>query len=269
MNNINQIKEKLVNLQVRKDTRDQWIEAATNSNSFKQQLLRETELPGNDKKYSVSNCSTTNTNLKNKKIVFLGSSVTYGAGSFAESFVDFLEKKDQIIAYKEAVSGTTLVDINTDNPGDSYISRLKKFIHEKKVSSVDAFVLQLSTNDTRPGAGDLGKISSNNEFDTLTIIGAIEYILNLVKNTWNCPILIYSNPLFDNSKYAEMVRSTQRLQKKWNFDFLNMWSDPNFNYSSKQKDLFMSDDVHPTRAGYELNWLPAFENHLDLIIRGE
>lgn len=121
--------------------------------------------------------------MQDKKIVFLGSSVTYGAGSFAESFVDFLEKKDSIIAYKEAVSGTTLVDIDTDNPGDSYISRLKKFILNHNNLPVDTFVLQLSTNDIRPGAGELGKISENNKFDTLTVIGALGYILNTVKKT--------------------------------------------------------------------------------------
>lgn len=73
------------------------------------------------------------------KIIFLGSSVTYGAASQGVSFVDFLTSHDQCVVYKEAVSGTTLVD---DGP-DSYISRMKKL----QVSKADLFVCQLSTND--------------------------------------------------------------------------------------------------------------------------
>lgn len=41
-----------------------------------------------------------------------------------------------------------------------------------------------------------------------------------------------------------------------------MWNDPKFNYSPQQKEILMSDDVHPTRAGYELSWLPEFEKYL-------
>lgn len=47
--------------------------------------------------------------LGGKRIIFLGSSVTYGACAMGQSFIEALEEKDGIIAIKEAVSGTLLI----------------------------------------------------------------------------------------------------------------------------------------------------------------
>ena len=96
---------------------------------------------GNSGKYSLKNTATVeNSPLSGKTVIFLGSSVTYGYGSNGVSFADYLEKSDGINAIKEAVSGTTLVDVK-DN---SYVSRMKTI--DKNINA-DAFVCQLSTND--------------------------------------------------------------------------------------------------------------------------
>ncbi|MBE6679988.1 MAG: SGNH/GDSL hydrolase family protein, partial [Ruminococcaceae bacterium] len=60
--------------------------------------------------------------LKGKNIFFLGSSVTYGSASGGISFAEMLAKQYEFNYIKEAVSGTTLVDIGEN----SYVSRLKK-----------------------------------------------------------------------------------------------------------------------------------------------
>ena len=66
---------------------------------------------GNSAEYSLASVQPLpDSTLTGKNIFFLGSSVTYGACSMHESFVDFLAKRDGINALKEAVSGTTLVD---------------------------------------------------------------------------------------------------------------------------------------------------------------
>ena len=96
---------------------------------------------GNYGEYSLKNTDTVQDSpIKDKTIIFLGTSVAYGYGSMGVSFADYLEKTDGIHAIKEAVSGTTLVDIK-DN---SYVSRMKTIDKEIKA---DAFVCQLSTND--------------------------------------------------------------------------------------------------------------------------
>lgn len=93
---------------------------------------------GNSIKYSV--CLTErkkNNRLKGKKIIFLGSSVTYGSQSKGESFVDFLKKADGIEAVKEAVSGTTLAD----NGFDQFTLPLTILPQAGKLGMVDRKIL--------------------------------------------------------------------------------------------------------------------------------
>lgn len=66
-------------------------------------------LPGNKKQYSLTDTMKNTPNvLKDKKILFLGSSVTLGYCSRNISFVDYLGYQNDIQIIKEAVSGTTL-----------------------------------------------------------------------------------------------------------------------------------------------------------------
>lgn len=58
---------------------------------------------------------------------------------------------------KEAVSGTTLADLN----GTSYLSRLKN-------------------------------VDKTKQFDTQTVIGSMEAIICYCQETWNCPVIFYT-----------------------------------------------------------------------------
>lgn len=49
--------------------------------------------------------------LNSKKILFLGSSITYGAASHGVSFVEFLKEESKVNTTKEAISGTTLAGV--------------------------------------------------------------------------------------------------------------------------------------------------------------
>lgn len=219
---------------------------------------------GNDMRYSVQLTEEKkNSPLKNKKIIFLGSSVTYGSKSEGESFVDFLEKADGISAVKEAVPGTTLVD----NGEQSYISRMKKI--DKNIKA-DAFVCQLSTNDASKNL-PLGKISESfdiKDFDTSTVAGAIEYIISYAKETWSCPIMFYTGTKYDSEQYGKMVDLLNSIAEKHNISVLDMWNDEDLNnISAEDYDFYMSDGVHPRRAGYKFWWLPEFEKAIDDIIK--
>lgn len=244
------------NLKIPEENIPELLEFAGQHEDF---LTKIVKASGNRVEYSVSATQSANSKLEDKQIAFLGSSVTYGAGALSESFVDYLRKKDGIYPFKEAVSGTTLAE----NGDDSYVARLEKL---PILENISAFVLQLSTNDAKDDI-PLGKISESDKYDITTSIGATEFILEYVKKTWNCPVLIYSNPFFDSKKYGELVEVTKELQKKWKFKFLNMWDDKNFNYSEKERQLYMVDDIHPTRAGYKISWLPEFEKALNDIYK--
>ena len=219
---------------------------------------------GNYGSYSLKNTSAIeNSPIKDKTVIFLGSSVTFGYGSMGVSFADFLEKTDEIIAIKEAVSGTTLVDVK-DN---SYVSRMKTI--DKNIKA-DAFVCQLSTNDATKEM-PLGEISDSydiNDFDTQTVAGAIEYIITYAKATWDCPVIFYTQAKYDSDHYAKMVDLLLEIQGKWDITVIDLWNDAEFNnITEDQRKLYFIDHIHPTKAGYKEWWLPTFQETLYEIIK--
>ena len=216
-------------------------------------------LPGNSRKYALNRISPKIGPLWHKQILFLGSSVTFGFGSLGESFVDYLWKADGVQGIKDAENGETLVgtidETNKKYDPDSYVNRFRA---ELDATKPDVFVLQLSTNDATQNK-PLGEISYNGKFNTETITGALEFIISKAEEKWKCPILVFTNPYFDNVLYKEMVQRTKELAKKYHFELLNLFEDPNFN---GQKQIYMADKINPTRAGYLEKWLPNFEEKL-------
>lgn len=99
--------EELYNLDVPEEHIPELLKFGKDNPEF---LTKVIKAEGNAKKYSVAQTKMEPSDLINNQIAFLGSSVTYGAGALGESFVDYLSKKDNICAFKDAVSGTTLVD---------------------------------------------------------------------------------------------------------------------------------------------------------------
>lgn len=219
---------------------------------------------GNSGKYALKNTAAVeNSPLSDKTLIFLGSSVTYGYGSKGVSFADFLEKSDGISAIKEAVSGTTLVDVK-DN---SYVSRMKTI--DKNIKA-DGFVCQLSTNDATKEM-PLGEISESykiDDFDTQTIAGAIEHIIAYVKSVWNCPVVFYTQTKYDSDHYAKMVELLLEIQKKWEITIIDFWNDAEINdITDEQRKIYLIDHIHPTKAGYKEWWLPKFQEVLYEVIR--
>lgn len=213
---------------------------------------------GNGSEYSVKNSEKIENTLKGKTIIFLGSSVTYGFAAKGESFADYLQKQDGITAIKEAVSGTTLVD-DKDN---SYVSRINNIDKDIKA---DAFICQLSTNDATQEK-PLGKLSNSkniNDFDTHTIIGAIEYIVTYAKDTWNCPVIFYTGTKYDSLSYGKMVEALYDIQNKWDIGIIDLWNNDDMNaVNKKDYKSYMSDPIHPTRKGYKEWWTPVIREYL-------
>lgn len=185
--------------------------------------------------------------LKNKTILFLGSSVTYGACSGGVSFADLIKERCGAYCIKEAVSGTTLADINEA----SYVSRLKAFGRETKL---DLFVCQLSTNDA----------TRNVDFEEVK--KAVCFILDYVKNTFGCPIVFYTGTRFENERYVKMIEFLYDLQKEHSFHILDLYNDEEMLSVSEEDDKrYMSDVIHPTYMGYEEWWTPKFISFLEAL----
>lgn len=220
--------------------------------------LRFQKLPGNSDTYAVENTEPlSGSPLAGKHILYLGSSVTYGASSLQTSFVEYIAKRNSTTYQKEAVSGTTLVDEGVD----SYISRLQKIDPNK---SFDLFICQLSTNDATQKK-PLGTVSETGaqDFDTSTVCGAVEYIINYVREIWNCPVVFYTNAYYESEEYAAMTAALYEIAEKYGIGIIDLYTDRDFNdIDDAQRALYMADDIHPTRAGYLEWWTPKMESVL-------
>ena len=148
------------------------------------QEMRMKRLPGNAEEYDFANLEENEYSpMKGETMFALGSSVTYGAASMEQAVGEYLCTRLGMNLVKEAVSGTTLVDSGSS----SYVSRMKNNLDPD--ADCDVFLVQLSTNDATQKK-DLGEISDSRnleDFDTQTVIGAIEYIINYAHQTWDCP----------------------------------------------------------------------------------
>lgn len=204
-------------------------------------------------------CAATNSNITGRTFFFLGSSVTYGSASGGVSFVDYIRDRNDCTCVKEAVSGTTLVD----NDGGSYVSRMKN--NFDKNANCDHFICQLSTNDASQGR-TLGSVSSSynlSDFDTSTIIGAMEYIICYAKTTWHCPVSFYTGTYYDSANYQAMIDALYQLKDKWGIGIIDLWNNEEMrNVSAADYARYMSDSIHPTATGYLEWWTPVFEEYL-------
>ncbi|MBE6812154.1 MAG: SGNH/GDSL hydrolase family protein [Ruminococcaceae bacterium] len=178
--------------------------------------------------------------LYGKTVLFLGSSVTYGSAAGGVSFADLMAESCGIVCIKEAVSGTTLADINKN----SYVSRLKKVCTDTKV---DLFICQLSTND----AAKTIPLQKTED--------AIRFILQYAEDTFACPILFYTGTYFESEAYEATIHLLYDLQKEYDFYILDLFNDKTMQgISPDLYKKYMHDPVHPTFVGYKEWWTPQF-----------
>ena len=178
--------------------------------------------------------------LKGKTFLFLGSSVTYGFASGGVSFAECMAEAAGLRCVKEAVSGTTLADVEDA----SYVARLKRV---DKTLAVDLCICQLSTNDAAKGV-PVDKIEEG-----------LRFIAAYVDRVFGCPLVFYTSPYFESAAYAEMVKLLYAVQKDCGFFILDLYRDADINTAiESDRARFMADPIHPTLAGYQECWTPKF-----------
>ena len=179
-------------------------------------------------------------NLKNKTVLYLGSSVTYGSASGGVSFVEIVSEALGAKYVKEAVSGTTLADIGEK----SYVSRLKAIDRSLKI---DLFVCQLSTNDA---SKDIAPEKTES---------AIRFIIDYIKKHFDCPIVFYTGTYYDSPKYEKLISLLYNLKAEYKFEILDLFGDEEMRSVSEDTyKAYMKDPIHPTLIGYKEWWSPRF-----------
>lgn len=105
--------------------------------------------------------------------------------------------------------------------------------------------------------------------DTKTVCGAINYIVDYVKQTWNCPVMFYTNAYYENTAYEAMVIALKKIAKTKGIGVIDLYACAAFNDITKeQRKLYMADKIHPTKAGYLEWWTPKMEQEIYEFIGG-
>lgn len=190
-------------------------------------------------------------NLTCKTVLFLGSSVTYGSASGGVSFADMMAEELRLHCIKEAVSGTTLADLDES----SYVSRLKKL---DPLTPVDLLICQLSTND------------ASQNIPLAETEGAIRAILEYTKSTFGCPVVFYTGTYYESKAYAAMIGLLYALQNEYRFSILDLYHDPQMrSVSPEDYRRYMSDPIHPNLTGYRQWWTPKFIEFCNALVPAE
>lgn len=199
--------------------------------------------------------------LAGLNIIWLGSSVTYGAQSGGHySMADAIQDNHPgTVCEKYAISATTLVN----EKEDSYVGRMKLI---SKDETPDLFVVQLSTNDATTGKpmGEVTDSTDPADFDDTTIAGAIETIISYVKETFGCPVVFYTGTYIEKEGYDEMVDLLLQIQEKWGIGVVDMYHNEEMTalYGTDLYNEYMHDEIHPFRKGYVEWWTPVIEEYL-------
>lgn len=234
-----------------------------------------TDFAGNAPEYDVSKVKTLKDSpLKGLNVVFLGSSVTLGKGSRNQSFADYLAKRHALNSVKLAKNGTTMAKLK-EHP-DSYIERLEAYV-ATGAPAPDYLVCQLGSNDARfqVKIGSIDAVPDHGlaDLNIATVSGAIEYISGYVQEVWDCPVIFFTMPQytseqFHDDHYVRMITSLYeaKSQSKWGgkrMSILDMWNNESLNIRiNEQLGLYMTDDIHPAKAGYRDIYTPEFEPFL-------
>lgn len=195
--------------------------------------------------------------LRGKRILCLGSSVTYGYAADGWSFADALAERYGCDIVKEAVSGTTLADRGEE----SYLARLRR-IGDR--GPFDLMLCQLSTNDAWQQV-PLGEAAST---ETGNVTGAIRAAARIAREKWGAglPVAFYTSARFDSDAYAAMVARLNAIAPAEGIAVIDLWSDPAFNaIPGERYPQWMADPIHPRREGYAAWWTPRIALELRVI----
>ncbi len=245
---------------------EQTIEDSADAELSEEELALEAQreealrLNGNSDNYSFDSIEKLEGNpLEGKTICILGSSVADGYSSEHYAIGEYFEARFGCKLIKEAVSGTTITNLY-DN---SYLSRMVNNIDATE--EIDLFICQLSTNDASMNLrlGEVIESTNPGDFNQWTIIGSMECIIGYAQHTWNCPVVFFTGSYYDNAAYENMVNALYELQEKWGIGILDLYHNDEFNnISNEMRSIYMSDNIHPNKAGYRDWWGPEMEKQL-------
>lgn len=200
--------------------------------------------------------------LKNKKVFFLGDSITEGAGVSAveNRFTDVFGRETGAIVSNFGLSATRIA--RQTKPSEWWAQADKDFIMraDDMPSGADVVVVFGGTNDFGHGDAPLGEFSDRTEY---TFFGALHVLYTKLINKYPEATIVVLTPLHRISENAvvneigletkpliEYVYAIKKVAEYYSLPVLDLWSVSGMQPSVEIiKNTLMPDGLHPSDAG--------------------
>ena len=204
--------------------------------------------------------------LKGKKIIFLGDSITEGVGASEtkKRYTDLVAQKTGATVYNHGVSGTRIAKQKTPSYDPNWD---KDFCSRAKDMEKDADIIVVfgGTNDYGHGDADLGTFSDRAND---TFYGALHTLYTYLCETYPTAKKVIITPLHrvneesllpDHNSFVPIaplktyVEIIREVAEYYSFPVLDLFKNSGIQPNvPRVKELFMPDGVHPNDAGYEV-----------------
>lgn len=184
-------------------------------------------------------------NLKNKKIVFLGDSITEGHGVKAPEnrFVDRIAAQTGAICKNFGIGGTRIAKQTVPSPSErcdlDFLSRVPDLDED-----ADIIVVFGGTNDWGSGDAKLGNFESR---DTYTFYGALHTLYTMLTEKYPTSQIVVLTPLHRTGEFGPVVRENMPQANK-NIalkEYVNAIRELAEYYSILVLDLYKTSGIQP------------------------
>jgi len=201
--------------------------------------------------------------LKNKKVCFLGDSITAGCGTSAEEcrYTNVFARKTGAVIQVNGISGTRIAKQTKQSEWEQhdryYIPRV-----DELETDADVVVVFGGTNDFGHGDAPFGTMADR---DDTTFCGAMHVMLEKLINRFPAATIVLLTPLHRPSEndpvneigierplLCEYVAAEKAIAAEYSVPVLDLWSVSGMQPCIPvQKELYMPDGLHPNDRGAE------------------
>ena len=200
--------------------------------------------------------------LKNKKVVFLGDSITEGIGVSTpeKSYVNQFQAKNQPITVKNyGISGSRIAKQHHPDPGSPPHERYFSTRVAEMDADADIVVVFGGVNDYGHGDAPFGRIEDRT---VDTFCGACHVLMRSLIERYPTATIVFMTPLNtlvapknkvgSPSPLIDYVSAIRQIAESYSIPVLDLYATSGMNANiSAQKEKMMPDGIHPNDLGTE------------------
>lgn len=199
--------------------------------------------------------------LKNKKVVFLGDSITEGVGASSpeNAYVEMFRKGSDAEAFNFGVSGTRIAEQKTPSQEPKFDETFERRA-KKMPEDADVVVVFGGTNDFGHGDARFGRFEDRDKY---TFFGALHSLLAMLIEKYPRAYILFMTPLHRLSEnrteneigipcrpLKDYVEAIREVCEYYSVPVLDLYAKSGMQPAVPiVKEMYMPDGLHPSDAG--------------------